>query len=78
MSNGGSISDNGFEFANLMGGVDFRLSRTFGIGPFLSLSIGQYRKYRSEILGTPKLEGDIQDQATHEWLSAGARFVFFP
>jgi hypothetical protein len=74
----GSISDNGFEFANFMGGVDFRLSRTFGIGPFLSLSIGQYRKYRSEILGTVKIEGDISEKATHEWLSAGARFVFFP
>jgi len=74
----GSISDNGFEFANFMGGIDFRLSRTFGIGPFLSLSIGQYRKFRSEILGRATLEGDITDKATHEWLSAGARFVFFP
>jgi hypothetical protein len=74
----GSISDNGFEFANFMGGVDFRLSRTFGIGPFLSLSIGQYRKFRSEILGRVTEEGDIAEKATHEWLSAGARFVFFP
>jgi hypothetical protein len=74
----GTVSDNGFEFANFMGGVDFRLSRTFGIGPFLALSIGQYRKYRYEVLGAVKQEGDIADQAVHEWISAGGRFVFFP
>jgi hypothetical protein len=74
----GTVSDNGFEFAHFMGGVDFRLSRAFGIGPFLGLSIGQYRRYRVELTGRPTREGDIPDQATHEWISAGARFVFFP
>jgi hypothetical protein len=74
----GTVSDNGFEFAHFMGGVDFRLSRTFGIGPFLALSIGQYRRYRIDITGRPKEEGDISETATHEWMSAGVRFVFFP
>jgi hypothetical protein len=81
MSSGGqtgTISDNGFEFAHFMGGVDFRLSRAFGIGPFLGLSIGQYRRYHYEVTGSPTQDGDIVEKATHEWFSAGVRAVFFP
>ena len=74
----GSLSYNGFEFAHFMAGVDFRLSRVFGLGPFASFSIGQYRQFHYEFTGEPTIEGDIPEQAMHEWLTVGLRTVFFP
>jgi hypothetical protein len=80
MSNGSqsySATDTGFEFAHLMGGIDFRVSRVFGIGPFVDFSVGQYSRYHAE-LPTGTEDGDIQNTATHEWIAFGARGVFFP
>jgi len=68
----------GFEFAHFMGGVDFRLSRAFGLGPFFGLSFGQYSRYHIEFPGLDTQEGDIAQTGTHEWLSVGVRGVFFP
>jgi hypothetical protein len=81
MSTGGqtySSSDSGIEFAHFMGGVDFRLSRVFGIGPFVDFSIGQYSHYHAELPGLPTQDGSIERTAMHEWLALGARGVFFP
>ena len=77
-SRSGSLSYDGFEFAHFMAGVDFRLSRVFGLGPFASFSIGQYRQFRYEFTGEPTIELDISEKATHEWLTVGLRTVFFP
>src|SRR5450755_2673862 len=38
----GSLGYSGFEFARIMAGVDFRVNRVFGVGPFFDLSMGQY------------------------------------
>jgi hypothetical protein len=63
----------GFEFARFMGGVDFRVTRVFGVGPFVDLSMASF---------TRESDGDnsvsIPQTGTHEWLTLGARFVFFP
>lgn len=86
---GGSKDDNnkfsaavgGVEFAHLMAGLDFRLSRGFGIGPFADFSIGQYSKASTETtIGgqTTKVDGDVKDTALHQWLTVGAKFTFFP
>jgi len=64
-----SASVGGFEFARLMGGVDFRLTRVFGVGPFVDLSMATYSSTSS---------GSIPETAMHQWLTLGARFVFFP
>ncbi len=72
-SGGDSAGLGGVQFARLSGGVDFRLSRTFGVGPFLDYSLG---KYSSFSIGSNSQ--DIADRATHGWLTIGARFVFFP
>ncbi|HEX3855245.1 MAG TPA: hypothetical protein VHW01_29985 [Polyangiaceae bacterium] len=73
-SNGGSATGlGGIQFARLSGGVDFRLSRTFGVGPFADFSLG---KYSSISVGSSS--EDIPSTSTHEWLTIGARFVFFP
>ena len=69
----------GIEFAHLMGGVDFRVSRVFGIGPFLDLSLSQYSKTSVSGSGAALTgSGDIQDKAIHEWITIGAKVTFFP
>jgi hypothetical protein len=77
VSQGGSGSDSiglgGFEFARFMGGVDFRVNRVFGVGPFVDLSLGRYSTVSANSVST-----DLTSPVTHEWLTLGARFVFFP
>jgi hypothetical protein len=78
VSSGESNSDNnvtlgGFQWGRLMTGVDFRLNRTFGVGPFVDLSFGNYSSIKTGSVST-----DISPSSTHEWLTLGARFVFFP
>jgi hypothetical protein len=68
-----SIGYGGFEFARLMAGVDFRVTRVFGVGPFVDLSLAQYT---SENVGSQS--ATLQNTAMHQWLTLGARFVFFP
>jgi len=67
----------GPSFAHFMAGVDFRLKRTLGVGPFVDFSIGQYTSATSESNGV-KVERSIDNPATHYWLSGGARFVINP
>ncbi len=70
-TNTSSVS--GFEFARFMAGVDFRLTRVFGVGPFVDLSMGSFSK-----ADVGSVTVDIPQTATHEWLTLGVRFVFFP
>jgi hypothetical protein len=65
----------GLEFGRLMAGVDFRLTRVFGVGPFADLAIAQYST--TSVAGN---SGDLasDQKAAHLWLTIGARFVFFP
>ena len=74
----GSVTNGGPEYARIMAGLDFRLSRTFGLGPFLDVSIGKYTRYRYDAPGEDDEEGDIPKAAIHQWVTLGARFVFFP
>lgn len=76
-----SAAVGGVEFAHLMAGLDFRLSKGFGIGPFADFAIGQYSKVSSEVTvngTTTKSDGDVKDTAIHQWLTLGAKFTFFP
>jgi hypothetical protein len=68
----------GWEYGHFMGGVDFRLSKTIGIGPFVDFSLGQYSHQSSQTPGSPQVDGDISNQALHEWILIGGRVVFFP
>jgi len=74
----GTVTLTGFEFGRFGGGVDFRISRTFGIGPFLDFSVGNYSHAKYDLPGTVTDEGSIANTATHEWLTFGVRGVFFP
>jgi len=60
----------GFEFARFGGGVDLRLSRYFGFGPFVQVDFGTYT---GEHLAEPTATQDanIPNTALHEWFTAG-------
>jgi hypothetical protein len=72
-----SISFGGLEFAHFMGGVDFRLSRVVGLGPFLDFSMGEYTT-NSIRQGNAQASMDLTQTKMHEWLTLGIRVVFFP
>jgi len=74
----GNISYAGFEFVRLSAGLDFRVSRIFGVGPYADFSLGQYYSYRVDAPEFEDRDGDLDEKALHEWLTVGARFVFFP
>lgn len=71
----------GLELVHLMGGVDFRLARAFGIGPFADFAFGQYSTAQTKQDAGGRvttLGGAIDNPALHEWLTLGVRGVFFP
>ena len=72
-----STTISGVEFANLQGGVDFKVMPNFGIGPFISLPLGQYGSVSNSGSGAASNPGgDISNKAIHEWLTFGARGAF--
>lgn len=60
----------GVEFLDLQGGVDWRLSRAFALGPFASLDLGRYVTASAGGV-TASLSG-----ALHAWLQVGVRGTF--
>jgi hypothetical protein len=68
----------GIELARLSGGLDFRVKRGFGLGPFALLSIGRFGNQRTEIKNVVSHSGSIDDPALHAWLCLGLRMVVFP
>jgi hypothetical protein len=63
----------GFLFADVMLGVDFRLSRFLAVGPVADVALGQYTGEHDSSLDAP-----IKQTAAHGWLSLGARVTFLP
>ena len=72
-----SLSLAGPEYGHFMGGLDFRIDKTFGIGPMIDFGIGKYTRAKSETIGL-STEGDVKDTALHEWLTLGVRVVILP
>jgi opacity protein-like surface antigen len=68
----------GIELARLSGGVDFRVKRGFGLGPYAVVSIGRFIHQRTEVRDTITFSGAIEDPAIHAWLCLGLRMVVFP
>ena len=73
-----SSTAQGFDLARLSGGLDFRATRGFGVGPFGVVSVGRYVHRRTEINNDVTFSGDIDDPTQHVWLTLGLRLVFFP
>jgi hypothetical protein len=70
-------STSGVEFADLILGVDFRLTKQVGFGPVLDVSVAQYGNAELQTNGTIR-GGELAEKALHSWLTLGARTVFFP
>lgn len=65
----------GLEFANLQAGLDFLAAPGIGVGPFVSLSFGEYSSI-SETLNGQSQSSSSFDKAFHEWLTLGVRGAF--
>lgn len=66
----------GFEFANAQGGVDFRVSDTLSVGPFVTFTVAQYASTSSRVeFGDDSEEesSDIENKSIHGWLYGGVR-----
>jgi hypothetical protein len=73
---GYSVSLRGFEFAHLMAGVDFRISRIIGLGLFVDGTLGTYSSSKIDTPTTRSNE-DITNEIYH-WLTIGPRLVVMP
>ncbi|SEU27564.1 autotransporter domain-containing protein [Stigmatella erecta] len=67
-----STTASGFEFAALQGGVDFKLSKHFAVGPFATFTVGQYSSL-SVSDGEDSASVDIDEKAFHFWLMGGIK-----
>jgi hypothetical protein len=68
----------GIEYGHFMAGLDFRLGRVFGLGPFIDFSVGEYLRAHIDIGNSTAIDGTLAQTAVHEWLALGVRGVFFP
>ncbi len=64
VSGGGAQNLSGWEYLDLEGGADWRISAQASVGPFVSLRVGQFSR----------LDGyGIPSSGWHEWLGVGVR-----
>jgi outer membrane protein W len=73
-----NLSANGWDFADLTLGVDFRASQTVGLGPVIDLAMGEYSNMSTTNIPNYPANGSIQNPSLHEWLTLGMRVVFNP
>jgi outer membrane protein W len=65
----------GFEFGNVQLGGDIPVAPNFAIGPFVSLSFGEYGDV-SFSQGGASMDMTITSKSFHEWLEFGVRGVY--
>jgi hypothetical protein len=71
-----TLTAKGLEFGHFMAGMDFRLNRWFGVGPFIDLSAGEFASVEAR---RPDGYVDTARQSgLHSWLTFGVRGVLFP
>jgi outer membrane protein W len=70
-----SLTATGFEFGNVQLGGDIPIAPNFAIGPFVSLSFGQYGNVSVSSGGT-SMDMSITSKSFHEWLDIGVRGVY--
>lgn len=74
----GSAEVSGWEFVNLQLGVDFEVGSAVKLGPWVSVSIGQYGTASAVGTNGGGITGDLQNKTIHEWIMAGVRLVILP
>ena len=68
----------GYEL-NLQVGGDYAVNSQFSFGPYVMLSIAQFRNFKQTATpgtGLSNESGSITDKAVHEWLGFGVRGKF--
>jgi hypothetical protein len=70
-----TTTSSGITWAQLSAGIDFR--KAVGIGPFLEVSIGEFRKTTTEI-DDETFRLPMNDRALHAWIMIGGRLVTNP
>jgi hypothetical protein len=74
---GADVTYRGFDFGHFMAGLDVRVSRIVGIGPFVDFTVGKYASRTIETsAGT--IDGDIAGRSFHYWLTVGPRLTILP
>lgn len=74
-SQSADVSGSGWQFVNFQVGGDYHVMPSFGVGPFVALSLGQYSSV-SVSSGGSTTSTDIANKAMHEWLTFGLRGVY--
>jgi hypothetical protein len=74
-----TIDADGMEYLNVQAGLDYRLSQYFHAGPFLVVTVTTYGEHTRACYGTCGIAGssggEVQNEASHEWLFFGLRGV---
>ena len=71
----------GFEFANLQAGADYQIGKYVAVGPFMSVSFGQFRHRETTMsndMTSVTTDVDLAKKSFHEWIMFGARIAFLP
>jgi hypothetical protein len=71
-----SVDASGWEFLNLQVGIDYRAADTFGIGPFVALTLAKFDHASATVPGSSSQSAAISNQALHEWFMIGLRTAF--
>jgi hypothetical protein len=67
----------GYELVNLQAGEDLSLGRRFGLGPFVSISLGKFttvQRFASD--DSAPIGADVAATGLHTWVVIGLRFSF--
>lgn len=59
-------------------GLDIRLGRVVGLGPYFQVTPGWYTHTTTDVDGTVTYDGDIENPVLHVWIGSGLRLVFLP
>jgi hypothetical protein len=75
-----TLTYSGWELG-VQGGLDFAVTKFFGLGPFVALAVGQYTNVTttcdgSACRGVDAHSESIDEIGLHQWLMAGARGTF--
>jgi hypothetical protein len=74
LKGGETMKASGWEYLTLIGGADFEVAKSFGVGPFVSFSLGQYTTEKVPGGSSESIPSD--ERAMHEWLTIGVRGSF--
>lgn len=69
----------GWDYLDLMAGIDFRTSSGMGIGPYVEVASGSFDTLNASTAGGgsgSSSSGGISSQASHQWLTLGVHGTF--